>query len=626
MNNEYLEDVLIEFIENEEKKVCIINGEWGIGKTVFFNKFLEKYRERLAQKYQNYSYISLFGINELSELNSKIIYGTKDLSSFTSPYSQKKIRGDNFQGQEKNTFCEQSQLLLKKIIGWIWRQGKKIFNYIWRLKGVIQYLGGITPPKYFLIKKQLICFDDIERMDSKFSIETLLGTIDELTNQRKCKVVIIINEIQLNKNEFFHKYREKVVDVEVTYAPSLESNFNIAFDKTTLENEWKDIIQKRCLKLKIDNIRVLKKIRFALENYRDRIKEHDVPQIVRDRFIGHFVSLYSLYLEEREEKFIDVKNSIFIDSADSFSDLWAKHSASLEAKRIASMLGNDEKNEEDPKIKEAELFADLMNKYYLSSSFMFDNEFIFYINNGYISSDFIAAVAKSKSWYENLQHEAKVLECKNKISKIWDLYHSTLQDNLDDIINVLDDLIKDEDIFDYLNVRDFFQFMKNFYSFQKVKDSEYDVNHIYFYIDKYMAKNEQKFLCNDQNSLLTSIEFTSFGLEKTDLTIDHYAREKINELRISQYQSINVWDLLKKNYEVGFSSKEEKQLLENITKDQYIELFEKCEDPELTRVIKQVYRDLKSLDKESELELALNEIAEKSKFSADRVAAIKRIH
>lgn len=587
MNNEKLKQVLDSFFTNETQKVLVIKGNWGIGKTYFWKDYIQNKinHHQLPDMISGYSYVSLFGIANLSDLQDKIMVNT-----------------NVFDESDPNAIDTNGAL---KEAGFSTNGILKILSKIPVIK---DQFFDVTPYLHNLIQNQVICFDDLERCHDDFNIEILMGYVDELVQEKDCKVVIIFNEEQLEstKKEKFDKYREKIVDIEATYNPALECNFNVVFAESNIDEDWQKKVRERCILLSIDNIRVLKKIRYGLEEYWRHMQGNEFPDNVRDPFIQNFVSFYSLYLEEKEDRYKEIKNKIF--------------SGTLKISNVENMgyvsAWRDKK-------KDTSLDLELLSKYLLESSSIFDDDIVFYINNGYISSGFIT---KSERWHEMLQYEAKVLECKNKISKVWDLYHSTLQDNLDVIIKILDDLIKDDDIFDYLDVQNFFQFVKNFYFFQNLKDREYEIREIYPYIDQYMDKNESLFLRSNINNILTSIELTSFGAQGNyESVIDAYAKEKLHKLRFTQYQNIETWDLLKKIYDTGFLSPEEKLLLENITKGQYIELFEKHECPELTMIVRQAYREL-SPDKRGEFDAALDEISKQSTLNAHRITALKKIH
>src|SRR5215472_15799738 len=46
--------------------ICLIKGQWGIGKTFFIRKFVREHRAEFAKT--NFSYVSLFGIASIDEL------------------------------------------------------------------------------------------------------------------------------------------------------------------------------------------------------------------------------------------------------------------------------------------------------------------------------------------------------------------------------------------------------------------------------------------------------------------------------------------------------------------------------------------------------------------------------
>ncbi len=90
---ESFEKNIVEFLNHTEKKVLVIKGKWGVGKTFTWGKIVEKYGKDLCLS--NYSYISLFGLEELKELQSGIFYNARplntDLKSSTVKANLKKV-------------------------------------------------------------------------------------------------------------------------------------------------------------------------------------------------------------------------------------------------------------------------------------------------------------------------------------------------------------------------------------------------------------------------------------------------------------------------------------------------------------------------------------------------------
>jgi hypothetical protein len=58
----------------------------------------------------------------------------------------------------------------------------------------------------------LVCIDDFERKSPSVTVNEIMGTIAQLRDARKCKVVVIINEDSLDKTqrEEFQRFSEKV--------------------------------------------------------------------------------------------------------------------------------------------------------------------------------------------------------------------------------------------------------------------------------------------------------------------------------------------------------------------------------------------------------------------------------
>ena len=99
----------------------------------------------------------------------------------------------------------------------------------------LPYLGsiGVLLPKAeeLLIQNFLVCFDDLERRNPGLDLEQLFGLVSVLKEQNECRVVIICNETELSDDDSrtLSKYREKIVDRELTYEPLFEENFRIIF-------------------------------------------------------------------------------------------------------------------------------------------------------------------------------------------------------------------------------------------------------------------------------------------------------------------------------------------------------------------------------------------------------------
>ncbi len=194
------------FLGSETPEVLAVRGEWGVGKTFTWNKFLEdaKNEGRIALK--RYAYVSLFGCNSLDNLKLKIFEQVIDTSTI---------------GVKPNieTFRKSIESLTV---------GRKILKFIPSLPSFKNAnLSLLLDSFAFLsLNKIIICIDDVERKGDNFKIRDLLGFISLLKEQKDCKIIIILNSEPLNNSEDndLRIYREKVIAVIslVKYSSSSE--------------------------------------------------------------------------------------------------------------------------------------------------------------------------------------------------------------------------------------------------------------------------------------------------------------------------------------------------------------------------------------------------------------------
>ena len=78
-NVENLEYKLLDLINAKESVAIALTGEWGIGKTHFWNNFYEKNHAKFKTK--KYAYVSLFGIESLESLKFEIALKSHIVSS-----------------------------------------------------------------------------------------------------------------------------------------------------------------------------------------------------------------------------------------------------------------------------------------------------------------------------------------------------------------------------------------------------------------------------------------------------------------------------------------------------------------------------------------------------------------
>ena len=234
-------------LENKRKTI-LIEGNWGIGKTYSYRKFI---------KNNNFNdiYISLFNILDINEINKKIIikYFLKNNNKII----------ENIKNKTENIFNKLQNKVNKKV---------KADNLINKL---LNNFTGINLNNFFEIidintldfdKNTVICFDDLERINDNINFKNILGKIEQLHN--KVTIVIICNTEKLSEEnkKIFDEYKEKIID-NIYQMSELDSNFITDFIKeSNLKTESQEFLINFFLENGNNNLRYLQKIK---DNYEE---------------------------------------------------------------------------------------------------------------------------------------------------------------------------------------------------------------------------------------------------------------------------------------------------------------------------------------------------------------------
>lgn len=118
------------------------------------------------------------------------------------------------------------------------------------------FSSAIDTVSFLSLNKTLICIDDLERKGKGLEIKDVLGLVSLLKEQKKCKVVLLLNGGEEGLSDY-EKYREKVIDIELEFAPDPEECASIAYSEQT---QIYLRLRELTTSLGIRNIRILKKI------------------------------------------------------------------------------------------------------------------------------------------------------------------------------------------------------------------------------------------------------------------------------------------------------------------------------------------------------------------------------
>ncbi len=171
---EDLVESILDYVKSDYTDYAImINGEWGSGKTYFWNHKIRNKIESLQLNGKRYTtiYMSLYGISNLEDISKKIFIETtqlmdKNLKKFMN-YSEQK------------TIPEYA------------KTGLDMANFF----GVTQNGDKVNYEEFFNTDDKILCFDDLER--ANVDVIDILGYINNFVEHDHIKTIIICNEKEL---------------------------------------------------------------------------------------------------------------------------------------------------------------------------------------------------------------------------------------------------------------------------------------------------------------------------------------------------------------------------------------------------------------------------------------------
>ena len=199
------------FLATRDPEVLSISGRWGVGKTYAWDAAIK--RSGKNAPLERYAYVSAFGLRSIDALKTAIVQstvrvGASDLEPTVDSFLEHVASIEGVKG-----LAEQSA-----------RWG---FGFFQKAATALPYVGKaadfLAPGAALLIRKQIICIDDIERSGQGLDVSDILGLVSSLRERRGCKVVLLLNEEGLgDARPKFHEYLEKVVDQAIRFEPTAE--------------------------------------------------------------------------------------------------------------------------------------------------------------------------------------------------------------------------------------------------------------------------------------------------------------------------------------------------------------------------------------------------------------------
>ena len=207
---EDLVESILDYIRAEYTDYAImINGEWGSGKTYFWNHKIKPKIEAMQVNGKRLTpiYMSLYGISNLEEISKKIFIETTQLMD----KNLKKFMGASGVGS----------------IPEYAKTGLDMANFF----GVTQNGDRLDYAQFFSTDDKVLCFDDLER--ANVDVIDILGYINNFVEHDHIKTIIICNEKELST-----KLKNSNLEMKTfiaTYLLDKENKLNIKTDKPMVE-------------------------------------------------------------------------------------------------------------------------------------------------------------------------------------------------------------------------------------------------------------------------------------------------------------------------------------------------------------------------------------------------------
>lgn len=380
-----IEAALDEFIADPVPQTLILQGTWGRGKThLWKTRWGKYYKDQIDAKAKprRYAYVSLFGLNSISEV--KLALG---LASFEA----------------------QSELVTetpKGIFRRIWERAPKLSTEV-SLEIPSVGLGTQQLAQLFAhgrVKKMVACLDDIERRGKDLSIRDVLGLVSDLNSQRECSVVVILNDASLGDDQAeWDANREKVFTRHLTFAPGSSQCVSLAISEDH-PSALLAHVRSALIDLGLTNIRIAERARGFAQEIISVLADHPLHEATQRKIARSLSLLTYCHLGQGE----GAPSINFALSHGAFS----------------SYL----RNKKDDVPEREKSWGRLMDEFDTYLDHPLDKSLCELIVQGHIEGERILTAI------DDFERGALADDAKDAFHGVWDLWRLTFQDNREEVV------------------------------------------------------------------------------------------------------------------------------------------------------------------------------------------------
>lgn len=366
------------FLASPEPEVLCISGRWGVGKTFAWNRYLEEARDNDKVALKSYAYVSLFGRRSLADLKQTI---------FESTVPTAKPKGAPIED------------VSAKLV----RLGRLATQFTAQLPKVGDTARFISQFYFLSVRDQIVCIDDLERAGGDLDARDVMGLASQLKEERRCKVVILLNQEQLSEEnrKTYEAQLEKVSDVQLSFEPTAAEAAAIGVNTSTT---FATALRRATTMLGITNIRVIKRIERFVRRVEPALAGFD--REVFDQMLSTAV-LFGWVVYQPD----DAPPLAFLKTYN----------------QIAHEMARGDK-EADPNAK----WRTLLQEYDYSMTDEFDLLIAVALEKGFVDEARLRAAAQV------VQDQKRAARKDDSLENAWRVYHDSFDDNQEEVLAALD--------------------------------------------------------------------------------------------------------------------------------------------------------------------------------------------
>lgn len=400
MSIEPAKSAILDFLKSNKPSAIALTGSWGRGKTYSWNQAIAEAAK--SGQVRKYSYVSLFGIGSIAELRAAIFE-----NAITPNDIANGATADTWRANIESFLSEKSLSSAGSAtttgIKWLWREKRRTVQL---LSFAGSWGSALRAASFLAVRDYVICLDDLERKSTNLSIVEIFGLVNQLKEERKSRVVVILNNELFGdaEREQFDGLREKVFDSEIVFAPSPEECARLVF---TGNWTYSELASEYSVQLGITNIRVLQRIRRTIDVFAPHL-DGKQPSVMAG-FIHGAVLLTWCY----NGKLTNAPDYQFVKSRGLGDSI-----------RLANP-----KSDVSP---EVESWSKILNKYKFYSTDELDLHVCDFLENGFISDrdELLNAIQRADD-------AAAKQSADGSFSAAWSLFHNSFSDNEKEFVETL---------------------------------------------------------------------------------------------------------------------------------------------------------------------------------------------